>query len=89
MESQQWVKQSEWHGNPLLGLESWMKKFKNPYNGRWVPVYIFGVPDSGDFTFCVSAGANSDYSYSGCFYPEKLSAEEAMARLDVKYDLFK
>lgn len=53
-----------------------MKKF-----GR-IPVYIFGSPNSLELNFCVSAGANSEYSYSGCFYPEKLTLEESMNRLD-------
>ena len=59
-----WIKQPEWRGNPSLGLDAYMKKFKNPYNNRMVQVYVFGR--DGDWgCFSVSAGANSDFSYGG------------------------
>lgn len=84
----EWTKQDEWHGNPSLGLESWAKHFKNPHNGRLTPVYVFGEPNSKDLdlSFCVSAGANSDYSYSGCFFPEKYDFPEFMAQVDILYN---
>lgn len=77
----EWVKQANWHGNPELGYDSYMKMFPTP-SGRKVPVYLFGLPESNELSYCVSAGANSDYSYSGCFYPEKLNWAESMNRID-------
>lgn len=62
-----WVKQKEWWGNPSLGLDSYMKEFTIPSIGRKVPVYVFGK--FPHIHYCVHAGANSEYSYSGCFYP--------------------
>lgn len=81
----EWTKEDEWHGNPSLNYESWMKTFRNPYTGRKVPVYVFGKPSSLKLHYCVSAGANSEYSYSGCFYPEQLTFQETMNRVDQLY----
>lgn len=81
----EWVKQSEWKGNPSLGYDCYMKQFVNPFTGKKIPVYLFGLPESKELNFCVSGGANSDYSHSGCFYPEKLTWEESMKRIDEKY----
>ena len=81
----EWTKQEEWWGNPSLGLESWVKHFKNPHNGNLTPVYVFGEPNSQDLSFCVSAGANSDYSYTGCFHPNKYDFPEYMEQVDIHY----
>lgn len=77
------IKEKEWHGNSSLGLISYVKEFKIPATGRNIPVYVFGKFPK--ITFCVSAGANSDYSYSDCFYPEKLDFLEFMKKVDEKY----
>ena len=82
----EWTKQDEWWGNPALGLESWAKHFKNPHTGKLVPVYVFGEPNSTQLTYCVNAGANSDYSYSGCFYPESYDFTEFMKQVDKHYE---
>lgn len=68
-----WEKQKEWHGNPSLGLESYKKIFVNPNNRRKVPVYVFGKDK--EWHFVVSAGANSEYSYTGGF-PEEIRTSE-------------
>jgi hypothetical protein len=102
-----WVKQSEWHGNPALGFDCWLKYFK--YKNRKIPVYLFGkegrgknriiwgrdkddnpVPsgktyDAPDWQYVVSAGANSDLSHSGGFYPLTPSLEQAMAIIDQRH----
>ena len=81
----EWTKQEKWWGNPSLGYESWAKHFKNPHNGKLTPVYVFGLSSTLNLSFCVSAGANSDYSYSGCFFPEKYDFPEFMAQVDTCY----
>lgn len=76
-----WEKQKEWHGNPSLGYDSYRKYFSLP-SGRKVPVYVYGK--EGGWSFVVSAGASSDYSYTGGF-PEDVrngSAEVAMSYVD-------
>lgn len=88
-----WEKQPFWHGNRELGLDSYRKYFKNPFNGKKVPVYVFGK--SGlypkpftDWNYIVSAGANSDYSYSGGF-PEEIgnsTPEKCMEYVDSLYE---
>lgn len=49
---------------PNAAVESYTMKFKNPFNGRKVPVTIWRC-DKGAFSYTVRAGANSDYSYTG------------------------
>ena len=67
--------QREWAGNPSLNLEARVKTFKNPFmNNRRVQVWVFGKPN--DFHFCVAAGAHSEYSYSGSFFPKNASTIE-------------
>lgn len=78
-----WQKLPEWHGNPSLGFDCWVKAFT--FLNRKIPVYVYGLPDSDTLSFCVSAGANSGYSYSGCFFPQKLNWVETMAAIDEKY----
>lgn len=80
-----WEKQPEWHGNPELGLDSYKKMFVNPFTKRKVPVFVYGK--GNDVHFVVSAGANSEYSYSGGFYPDKPDFDEAMSRVDKLYDI--
>lgn len=81
-----WEKQPEWHGNPELGYDSYKKFFKLP-SGRNIPVYVFGKEGTKyGIHFVVSAGANSEYSYSGGFYPESPTFDEAMAKVDDLYE---
>jgi hypothetical protein len=52
--------------------DSYVTLFINPHNNRNTKVRAFRYLDSQDkltYTFSICAGANSDYSYSGCFYP--------------------
>lgn len=67
-----WTDQ-EWPGNPELKLAASCKLFKNPFNGKMIPVWVFGGNTGYLFSFCVSAGAYSDYSYTGGFYPQVVS----------------
>lgn len=78
-----WVKQLNWEGNPAMGLDSYKKEFVNPFDGQTVPVYIFGKDN--DWKFVVSAGPKSEYSYSGSFYPENPSLDQAIQIIDHKY----
>lgn len=85
--TEKWVKQPEWFGNTKLGLDSYMKHFTR--HTSKIPVYIFGCSEpikqtydnfewtTHGFGYCVSAGANSQYSYSDAF------------PTDVKYDVQK
>jgi hypothetical protein len=78
-----WKQDAEWWGNPSLGLQSHTKRFANYHqNNRMVPVTIFGNP--GDWSFCVNAGADSDFSYTGsCLDCQTI--EEAKAYVDDCY----
>jgi hypothetical protein len=75
-----WERQAEWHGNPSLELDSYKKTFVNPHNGRKTAVFVWGK--DMDCLFTVSAGASSEYSYTGGFYPVKLTLSEAMENVD-------
>lgn len=55
-----------WPGNPSLNLVCSCKLFRNPFTGKKTPVFIYGgTKEHRSFSYFVSAGANSDYSYSG------------------------
>lgn len=78
-----WTKQKEWHGNPSLGYDSYMKKFGSR-GVKPIPVYVFGK-DGNWGHFMVSAGANSDYSYTGMIpnsnsYMDVINGVEQKAR---------
>jgi len=82
-----WKQDTEWEGNPSLGLLSFTKKFFNPFNNnRKVPVTVFGK--EGSWSFCVNAGANSDFSYTG-YCVGCITAKEAMRFVDNKPNLFR
>jgi hypothetical protein len=79
-----WIKDKEWHGNPALGLESWHCRFANPLdNNRRVPVYVWGKGKKWHFT--VSAGANSDFSYTGSSPRPCKNAQEMMKHVEERY----
>lgn len=69
--TENWLAQV-WPGNPALNLLCSARYFVNPFNGRQVPVFIFGTGKDGHFNYCVSAGANSCYSYTGMVYSNTL-----------------
>lgn len=71
-----------WPGNPSLNLLASCKLFKNPFNGRSTPVWVFGKID---FSFCVSAGASSEYSYSGFLGKAVANMDAAKEAIDAKY----
>lgn len=79
-----------WPGNPALNLLCSAKYFINPFNGRQVPIFIFGTGNEGNFNYCVSAGANSDYSYTGLVYANTLEqAQIEVDKLNTNKKLFK
>ena len=83
-----WVKDKEWHGNPELNLDSWHKFFNNPLdNNRKVKVFVFGKDKS--WKFCVSAGKNSDFSYTGSCAGTCDSREQMMKYVDLQYSIGK
>lgn len=88
MKNVHWEKQDNWHGNPELGYDCYMKHFKYCYYGPFIPVYVFGIEGEKVGNFVVSAGNNSDYSYSG-YCPDCNTLEEVMNQIDAKDDLFK
>ncbi len=77
-----WIKDDEWHGNPALGYDSYHKKFRMTIYSRWIPIHIFGKEGHWG-KFCVSAGPNSDYSYSG-FVPECTNFLDVMRGVERK-----
>jgi hypothetical protein len=93
-----WEKQDNWQGNPSLGYDSFMKNFKFE-NHKPIPVYVFGCSEpinqkdaegyewiTHGFNFCVSAGANSDLSYSGGFPDEiKYDIQKCLDYVDKLY----
>lgn len=85
-----WTKQKNCEGNPSLGLDSYLKKFKNPHNNRNVPVYIFGTDSENseyknDWNFSVSAGPNSEFSYTGGFPLEINTLEKRIRHIEDLY----
>lgn len=74
-----WIDASGKYYNPeVVKCPVWAKEFKR--TGKPVIVYL---QDAGSFTFTVSAGANSDYSYTGCFYQSPVkTVEQAQQILD-------
>jgi hypothetical protein len=95
----EWVKQDNWHGNPAIGLVSYMKHFRNNFTNRNVPIFIYGCAEPitykndmcdsvyHGFNFIVSAGAYSEYSYSGGF-PENIryDIEKCKEYIDTLYN---
>lgn len=78
----EWTKR-EWPGNPSLNLDARVKTFTNSRNGWKTQVWVFGKPN--DYHFCVAAGASSDYSYSGSFYPINTNTIEEYCELVDKH----
>jgi hypothetical protein len=74
-----------WPGNPDLGLKCSAKYFTNPHTGRKVPVFVHGgISERPSFYFTVSAGANSNYSYSG-LCKDVDNIKDAQAFIDQSY----
>jgi len=76
-----------WPGNPALNLVCSAKIFVNPFNARNTPIFIYGgTKERPTFSFCVSAGAKSDYSYTGGIPSEIYEIDKAELFVD---DLYK
>ena len=54
---------------------------RNYQSNRMIPVYLWRG-SFGNLNFTVCAGNYSEYSYTGCFFPEKLVPLQAMERLE-------
>lgn len=70
---------------------TWIETTDHIYSGVTVPVFAKKVGrgtvylrDENNFTFTASFGANSDKSFTGCFYghPEIKTLQDAMNALD-------
>lgn len=81
--SKTWTRQV-WPGNPSLNLIASCKIFVNPFNRKKTPIWIFGgTKEYHGFNFCVSAGADSNWSYTGRV--EAYEIERAEQEIDSKY----
>lgn len=82
-----WTQQT-WPGNPSMNLKAACKIFANPFNGRKVPVWVWGGGiDKNNYSYTVSAGANSDFSYTGGWFPDVVTdIETAQQRVDELYN---
>lgn len=69
----QWTSRP-WWGNTELGLDAKVKTIEG------IQIWVFGK--GTDFNFCVHAGANSSYSYTGSFYPDKRDLDETCKQVD-------
>jgi hypothetical protein len=74
-----WVK-IPWKGNPSLNLDCFVKYFPMPLSKHLVPVYVWG--NGTDIHYTVDAGNDSDYSYTGSFYPRKLNIHQCLIQVD-------
>lgn len=77
--NKQWLPQV-WPGNPELDLLCSAKYFTNPFGGKPIPVFVHGK--DGRFNYTVSAGANSDFSYSGMCADNCTTLEAATDYID-------
>jgi hypothetical protein len=75
-----WTKDEIPYPNP--NVTSYTKLFKRFRN---IPVTLWFGENDNTKHFTVRAGANSDYSYTGCCYPLTLTLEEMMNFVDEKF----
>lgn len=79
-----------WTGNTELGIVAKNVLTSNPFNGKKVTIWVWGIAGK-EIKFTVSAGANSDYSYTGlcvdcydlesaCEYVNNLHATKKLIR---------
>ena len=71
-----WKKTTDFYNREVVKCDVWSKKF-----GRGM-VY---VQDKGSFQYSQSMGANSEHSFTGCFYlsTKVKTVQQAMNALDV------
>jgi hypothetical protein len=73
---------------PNKNVTSYTKLFK--IFGRTIPVTIWFNDGAEHQSYTVRAGKNSDYSYTGGFYPEKnLTTEQMQNIVDAKFKVGK
>lgn len=72
-----------WFGNSDLGIISYLKELKNPFNGRKTKVWIW--ISNGIYSYTVNAGSNSEYSYTGGFETQPENMSEAIITIEDMY----
>lgn len=72
---------TEWFGNTNMGIVSYLKMIKNPYNYRNTKVWVY--QNGENYSFCVNAGPTSDYSYTGGFNNKPVDISQACDMVDI------
>jgi len=75
----EWVKTNDYYNREVVTCDVWSYKVSQN-----TTIYLMDEPN---FTFTVSAGADSDRSYTGCFYghPEVTNLSQAMKGIKEKH----
>ncbi len=84
-----WTKR-EWPGNRAMNLDARVKTFKGKGNKSHVKTQVWVFGKDGSYTFCVAAGANSQYAYSGTVvYDKPITIEEYCKLVDKRHEIDK
>ena len=72
----QWNKTNDYYNRDVVTSDVWSRKC------RYGKIYVI---DNKDFTYTFSCGANSDYSFTGCFFglSKITTVQQAMSVIDV------
>jgi len=75
-----WIKTNDYYNREVVTKDVWSCKTKL----HRITVYVIDKPN---FMFTVSAGANSDLSYTGCFFehPEIKTVQDAIEAIEKKH----
>ncbi len=75
-----WTKTNDYYNREVVTCDVYSRPVKRA-SGRTGMLYVM---DKDNFTYTCSMGANSDYSYTGCFYgcPKITNVNEAMEAID-------
>jgi len=72
-----WVKTNDYYNREVVTCDVWSKKITAKRT-----IYLMDSKEK-HFTYTFSCGANSDYSFTGCFFETTIDTlEKAMAYLD-------
>lgn len=73
-----WKKTNDFYNRDVVKFDVYSYKVS-----KRITIYL---QDGNDYTFTVSAGANSQFSYTGCFFGHNLkNVEEAMRLIEKKH----
>lgn len=80
-----WIKTNDYYNRDVVTCDVYSRPVKRA-SGRTGMLYVM---DGNSFMYTCSMGANSDYSYTGCFYEciKITNVNEAMIAIDKIVDL--